>query len=101
MIKSSESFGKLTFKIVMAGIAVSCLGAAVVAAPLSITPKNKIYAQVQAAQERTSLLVPLAAGPALQLGQATGGAEEDCVKVTRVTGPDGTAYATRGTFCAR
>jgi hypothetical protein len=99
MVKSSESIGKFTFKLVMAGVAVSCLGAAVVAAPLSITPKSKVYAQVQAAQERTSL-APLATGPAMQLSQAADGAEEDCVKVTRITGPDGTIYATRGTVCA-
>ncbi len=100
MIKTSQSIGKLTFKVVMAGIAVSCLGVAVVAAPLSITPKSKIYAQLQAGQERTAL-APLAAGPSMQLGKASGGAEEDCVRVTRVTGPDGTIYATRGTVCAR
>jgi len=100
MIKSSESIGKFSFKVLMAGIAVSCLGAAVVAAPLSITPKSTIYAQVQAAQERTSL-APLATGPAMQLGKASGGAEEDCVKVTRITGPDGTIYATRGLACAQ
>jgi hypothetical protein len=100
MIKSSESIGKLTFKLVMAGIAVSCLGAAVVAAPLSVTPKSIVYAQVQAAQERTSL-APLANGPAMQLGKAAGGEEEDCVKVTRITGPDGSVYATRGLVCAQ
>jgi hypothetical protein len=37
----------------------------------------------------------------LQLGQASGGEEEDCVKVTRITGPDGTIYATRGRVCAQ
>jgi len=98
MIKTSESLGKLTFKLVMAGIAASCLGAAVVAAPLSVTPKSKIFPAAQAAEERTAL-APLATGPAIQLGQASGGEEEDCVKVTRVTGPDGTVYATRGTVC--
>ncbi len=100
MIKSSENLGKLTFKLVMAGIAVSCLGAAVVAAPLSITPKSKIFPAAQAAQERAAL-APLATGPAIQLGAANGGEEEDCVKVTRVTGPDGSVYATRGMVCVR
>jgi hypothetical protein len=100
MIKSSENIGKLTFKVVMAGVAMSCLGAAVVAAPLSITPKSTIFAQLQAGQERTAL-APLSVGPSMQLGKASGGEEEDCVKVTRVTGPDGTIYATRGTVCAR
>jgi hypothetical protein len=100
MIKSSEGFGKLTFKVVMAGIAVSCLGAAVVAAPLSVTPKSKIYQQMQVAQERTAL-APLSAGPSMMLGKASGGEEEDCVRVTRVTGPDGMVYATRGTVCTR
>jgi hypothetical protein len=100
MIKSSEGIGKFTFKIVMAGIAVSCLGVAVVAAPLSVTPKSKIFAQVQAAQERTAL-APLSGGPSMMLGKASGGEEEDCVRVTRVTGPDGKIYATRGTVCTR
>lgn len=98
MVKSNESIGKLTFKLVMAGIAVSCLGAAVVAAPLSITPKSKIYVETKFAQQHTSL-APLASGPAIQLGQLSGGEEEDCVKVTRVTGPDGKVYATRGIVC--
>jgi hypothetical protein len=97
MVKSNESIGKLTFKLVMAGIAVSCLGAAVVAAPLSITPKNKIFGESPIAQR--AAFAPLASGPAIQLGQLSGGEEEDCIKVTRVTGADGKAYATRGVVC--
>jgi hypothetical protein len=37
----------------------------------------------------------------MQLGKASGGEEEDCVKVTRITGPDGSVYATRGLVCAQ
>jgi hypothetical protein len=99
MIKSSENISKLTLKLVMAGVGVSCLGAAVVAAPLSITPKSKIYAQYQQVSERTAM-APLSGGPAMQLGKAGAGEDEDCVRVTRMTGPDGTVYATRGLVCS-
>lgn len=99
MINSSEHIGKFTLKLVMTGVAVSCLGAAVVAAPLSITPKSKIYASFQTASEHTSMQ-PLSSGPAMQLGKAGAGEDEDCVKVTRMTGPDGTVYATRGLVCS-
>jgi hypothetical protein len=44
-------------------------------------------------------LQPLASGPAIQLARATGGASEDCVRVTRMTGPDGKEYPTRGIVC--
>jgi len=99
MVKSSDNFGKLTLKLVMAGVAISCLGAAVVAAPLTITPKSKIYTALQNQEERVALQ-PLAAGPALQLGKAAPGEDEDCVKITRMTGPDGKIYATRGLVCS-
>ena len=99
MTKSSEQIGKFSLKLVMAGVAVSCLGAAVVAAPLSITPKSKVYAEYQTASEHTSM-TPLAGGPTMQLSKAGSGADEDCVRVTRMTAPDGTVYATRGLVCA-
>ncbi len=99
MIKASESFGKQVFKVAMIGIAVSCLGAAVIAAPLTVTAKNKI-APTSQTTEKKAAFAPLAQGSAFQLGRATDGEAEDCVKITRMTGPDGRVYATRGMVCA-
>jgi hypothetical protein len=100
MIKLRESFGKPAFKVVMAGLAISCLGAAVVAAPLSFTPKNKILATGQQAVHDQAAFHPLARGPALQLGRSAEEHDEDCVLITKMTGPDGRVYVTRGLACA-
>jgi hypothetical protein len=104
MIKSRKSVQIQALKLTMAGIAVSCLGAAVFAAPLTITPKSKVFdAAGQVIEHRTAYsptLTPLAKGPALQLGRAAQGADEDCVRVTRMVGPDGRVYVTRGLICA-
>ncbi|WOJ89828.1 hypothetical protein RZS28_00495 [Methylocapsa polymorpha] len=103
MIKSRKSVEIQALKLTMAGIAVSCLGAAVFAAPLTVTPKSKIYdAGGQTVEHRSAYVTPygpLAKGPALQLGHAAKGEDEDCVKVTRVVGPDGRIYVTRGLIC--
>jgi hypothetical protein len=57
---------------------------------------------VQAAKpkiERTGFR-PLAEGPTLTVGKQFGPDDEDCiVKVTRVQGPDGRVYVTRGSTC--
>jgi hypothetical protein len=99
-MKAPQIFGKqILLKSVMIGVAVSCLGAAVVAAPLSAMSKNKVPVQARVTVEKAAF-APLGQGPALQLGRAAFGAEEDCVKVTRITGPDGSIYATRGLVCA-
>jgi hypothetical protein len=101
MIKSRKSVQIQALKVTMAGIAVSCLGAAVFAAPLTITPKSKIFDNGgQTVEHRSAYSYgPLATGPALQLGRAGKGEDEDCVKVTRVVGPDGRIYVTRGLVC--
>ncbi len=103
MIKSRKSVEIQALRLTMAGIAVSCLGAAVFAAPLTITPKSKIFDNGgQTVEHRTAYAPsfgPLANGPALQLGRAGKGEDEDCVKVTRFVGPDGRIYVTRGLIC--
>lgn len=98
MIHSRKALGNLALKYAMLGISVSCLGAAVVAAPLTITPKSKVFNAQHASGTKTSY-APLARGPALQLGHAGAGEDEDCVRVTRMVGPDGRVYVTRGLIC--
>jgi hypothetical protein len=95
MIKSRKAIGRQALKYAMAGIAVSCLGAAVFAAPMTVTPKAKL---VRASETKT-VYAPLGRGPAFQLGRAVAGEDEDCVRVTRIVGPDGRVYVTRGLIC--
>jgi hypothetical protein len=97
MIKSRKAIGKQAFKYAMAGIAVSCLGAAVFAAPMTITPKAKLFSPAQRTSE--TVYAPLGRGPAFQLGRAAAGEDEDCVRVTRMVGPDGRVYVMRGLIC--
>lgn len=98
MNKSHNVIGSTALKLTMAAIGVSCLGVAVVAAPMSITPKSKIAASGMI--EHRSSYQPLTQGPAMQLGRAAAGEDEDCVRVTRIAGPDGRIYVTRGLVCA-
>jgi hypothetical protein len=101
MIKSRESLSQHVLKFVMVGIAASCLGAAVMAAPLSVAPRGVVTAgQVQATASKVAY-APLASGPALQLSPAAAGEDEDCVRVTTLTGPDGQVYPTRGLVCGQ
>jgi len=99
MIQSRKSLGNQALKYAMAGVAVMCLGAAVFAAPLTITPKAKLFSAHQRSSETKSAYAPLGKGPAFQLGRAAAGEEEDCVRVTRMVGPDGRVYVTRGLIC--
>ena len=95
MIKSRDQFSRNVLKAGMVAIGVSCLGAAVFAAPLSITPRNKISAPIQ---DKASLQ-PLSRGTSISLAKADVGEDEDCVRVTKMTGPDGQIYPTRGVVC--
>jgi hypothetical protein len=99
MIQSRKSLGNQALKYAMACVAVTCLGAAVFAAPLTITPKAKIFGTQQTTSGTKTAFAPLGKGPALQLGRAGEGEDEDCVRVTRVVGPDGRIYVTRGLIC--
>jgi hypothetical protein len=83
-------------RIVIALTAVTCVGAVVAAAPIGLT------SAVQAAKPKVERagFRPLAVGPTLQVGKQFGADDEDCiVKVTRVQGPDGRIYVTRGSTC--
>jgi hypothetical protein len=99
MIYAHVAIGKQALKYAMVGITLSCLGAAVFAAPLTVTPKTKVASPAQHSNAKKSAFAPLAQGPAFQLGRAAGGEEEDCVRITRITGPDGRIYVTRGLIC--
>jgi len=97
MINSRKTIGLQALKFTMAAIGVSCLGVAVFAAPMTITPKSKIASNGMI--EHRTAYEPLTQGPAMQLGRAAPGEDEDCVRVTRMTGPDGRIYVTRGLIC--
>jgi hypothetical protein len=99
MIKSRKAIGIQALRYAMAGIAVSCLGAAGFAAPMTITPKAKVFSSSQRTAETKTVYAPLGKGPAFQLGRAAAGEDEDCVRVTRMVGPDGRVYVTRGLIC--
>jgi hypothetical protein len=99
MMYSRIAMGKQALKYSMVGITLACLGAAVFAAPLTVTPKAKVAGSAEHSNATKSAFAPLAQGPAFQLGHAAAGEDEDCVKVTRITGPDGRIYVTRGLIC--
>lgn len=99
-VKVRNSLGMQAFKFAMAGVAASCLGAAVVAAPMGITSKSKVQDGARQSVEAKAAYSTLAKGPAFLLGRAAPGEDEDCVKVVRMTGPDGRIYVTRGLICA-
>ncbi len=54
---------------------------------------------VVTAKTQIGQLQPLASGPAIQLAKAMPGQEEDCVRVTRMVGPDGKEYPTNALVC--
>jgi hypothetical protein len=93
------AFQREALKYAMAGVAVSCLGAAVFAAPMVVLPKAKIASPVQRAGDAKAAYAPLGTGPGFQLDRAAPGENEDCVRVTRIVGPDGRVYVTRGLIC--
>ncbi len=100
MNKVRSTLGEQAFKLAMAGIAASCLGAAVMAAPMSFTPKGKIQDGNHPLVEERTAYSGLAKGPAFQLERAAPGEDEDCVRVVRMTGPNGRVFVTRGLICA-
>lgn len=93
------AFGKQVLRYAMAGIAVSCLGVAVLAAPTTVLPKEKLAGPAQRTAQGKLAYEPLGKGPAFQLDRAAPGEDEDCVKVTRIVRPDGRVYVTRGLIC--
>ena len=99
MINSHKALGRQALKFAMAGIAVSCLGAAVFAAPMTITPKAKVSGPSQLTSETKTTYKSLSKGPAFHLSRAAAGEDEDCVRVTRMVGPEGRVYVRRGLIC--
>ncbi len=97
MVTTQKRIRRQVLKLSVAAAAFACFGAAVVAAPMTFTPKALISDMGSAAT--STRLSPLAAGPAIQLARATGGESEDCVRVTKMTGPDGKVYPTMGMVC--
>ena len=94
MVKTQKRIRQTATHLAIAAVAFASLGAAVVAAPLVMTPK------MQVVKTEIGALAPLATGPAIQLAKAGDGASEDCVRVTRITGPDGKEYPTNGMVCS-
>ncbi len=102
MTNSRKTIGAQALRLTMIAVGTSCLGVAVVAAPMTMAPVAKL-AQSSGLIEHRSAYVPnfqpLSSGPAYQLSRASAGEDEDCVRVTRMTGPDGRVYVTRGLIC--
>jgi hypothetical protein len=98
MVEQTEKLvGTRATRIVVALTAITCLGAVVAAAPIGATSAF----QASKPKVERAAFRPLAEGPTLQVGRAFGRDDEDCiVKVTRVQGPDGRTYVTRGSSCS-
>ena len=94
MVKTQKRIRRTVINLSMAAFAFASLGAVVVAAPFVMTPKSQV------AKTEIGSLAPLASGPAIQLAKAGPGESEDCVRVTRMTGPDGKEYPTNGIVCS-
>ena len=90
MIRTRSRIRKTVAQLAIATVTFASLGAAVVAAPSIFS----IHASPTG-----SVLQSLSGGPALQLAKAGPGASEDCVRVTRMIGPDGKEYPTNGMVC--
>jgi hypothetical protein len=91
MVTTQKRLRKTIVRLSIAAAAFASIGAAV-AGPIAFQSRADVAAASVSLQ-------PLASGPAIQLARATGGASEDCVRVTRMTGPDGKEYPTRGIVC--
>lgn len=92
MVVTRKKFHRSIAKLSVAAAAFACFGAAVVAQPF-------VAHSMVLAKTEVGALQPLATGPAIQLAKAGGGASEDCVRVTRMVGPDGKEYPTQGMVC--
>jgi hypothetical protein len=87
MRKSREVFETSTARSIFVGVALSCLGAAVVfASPIREGLSLLSHPTVQQVS-----YVPLAQGPAVSLSRSDG-SDEDCVEVTKVAAPPASPY---------
>ena len=93
MVSTRNRVNRTIVKLSIAAFACASFGAAV-AAPALFVPKSQLVPVAFTA------FAPLADGPAIQLAKIGGGESEDCVRVTRMTGPDGREYPTRGIVCS-
>ena len=97
MVTTRKRFRLQVLKLSGAAGCFACFGAAVIAAPLTVTPRALLTDAASGAQ--STRLAPLATGPVIRLARAGEGEREDCVRVTKMTGPDGKVYPTMGMVC--
>jgi hypothetical protein len=97
MVKTQKRIQRQAIKITVAASALVCFGAVVMAAPFAFATRARLLGDTGTSQ--SVKLAPLAVGPAVQLARAGTGEDEDCVRVTKMTGPDGKVYPTRGVVC--
>lgn len=91
MVITNKRFRRTIIKLSVAAFTFASIGAAV-AAPLFV--QKNVIAKTEIGQ-----MQPLARGPAIQLAKAAPGEAEDCVRVTKMTGPDGKEVPTFGMVC--
>ena len=91
MFTTRKRLNRNIAKLSIAAFAFASFGAAV-AAPFLTHP-------IVVAKSQIGQLQPLASGPSIQLAKAAPGEREDCVRVTRMVGPDGKDYPTMGMVC--
>ena len=92
MVTTKKRLRRTVTKLSIAAFTFASISAAC-AAPFLTHP-------ITVAKSEIGLLQPLAAGPSIQLAKAGPGESEDCVRVTRVTGPDGQEVPTIGIVCS-
>jgi hypothetical protein len=97
MVTTQKRLQRQALKLSIAAAAFACFGAVVVAAPMTLAPKASIAGTL--APVIATKLFPLGSGPAITLARADQGEGEDCVRVTKMTGPDGKVYPTMGMVC--
>jgi hypothetical protein len=98
MVTTQKRLQRQALKLSIAAAAFACFGAVVVAAPMTLSKAS--IAGISAPVLATKL-VPLGSGPAITLARADQGEGEDCVRVTKMTGPDGKVYPTMGMVCGQ
>ncbi len=91
MVTTKKRLRRSVAKLAVAAFTFASIGAAC-AAPFLAHP-------ITLAKSEIGMLQPLAAGPSIQLAKAGPGEAEDCVRVTRITGPDGKTVPTFGMVC--
>ena len=97
MVTTRKRLRRQVLKLSIAAASFACFGAAVIAAPMSMAPRSLLTDKASTAQN--TRLAPLAVGPVIRLARAGEGEREDCVRVTKMTGPDGKVYPTMGMVC--